>query len=131
MSDTAFEGLVLRVAAARRSRGDLDAAFLDAVAVVLGVDGLQRLVAWLVDEGLPGVLVGLADLVALPDAGRRLSSAVARLADRDAARSCVLQLERARRHLGLLAGLGPAHASDLTAELAQLAADLAAGREVL
>ncbi|GEM_PF-3347832 len=132
MSATAFDGLVLRVAAERRQRGDLDAAFLDAVAVVQGTEGLARLVSWLHEQGgLPGVLAGLAERLDSGGGARAVTAAVALLADREAGQAQAVQLERARRHLGLLAGLPASRRSDVSAEVEQLAQDLVAGRELL
>jgi hypothetical protein len=131
MSQAAFDSLVLRVATERRARGELDAAFLDAVAVVQGTGGLAQLVTSLqADGGLPGGLTGLTASLGGPDPHRGLASAVSRLAERDLSGQARVQLERARRHLALLEGLPATHAAAVTAELDQLAEDLVARREL-
>ncbi len=132
MSPPAFSRLVLQVASERRARGDLDAAFLDAVTVVQGTDGLVQLVTVLQAEGgLPGVLSGLTEALHGPDPQRRLASAVSRLAGRDDSRQARVQLERARRHLGLLQSLPEDQAVAVGEELAQLTDDLACARELV
>ena len=132
MSPPEFSDLVLAVASERRARGELDAAFLDAVAVVQGTGGLVQLVRSLQgDGGLPGVLSGLGETLQGPDPQRRVAAAVSRLAGRDASRQARVQLERARRHHGLLQGLPENHLEALGAEVDQLIEDLAGRRELV
>jgi hypothetical protein len=131
VSHAEFGPLVRRVADEHCARGALDPAFLDAVGVVLGTSGLHALVDALHASGdLPGVLTGLGGALPLPDAPRRVALAVSVLADPSRSRDAAVQLERARRHLGLLARHAETRPLDLRAEVEQLVTDLVAGREL-
>ncbi len=129
---TTFGDLVLRVASARAQRGELDASWLDASGLLLGLSGLRRLVQALhAGQALPGELAALAEADRASEGPRRLAALVGGLSDRELSRSNAVQLERARLHLELLAGLSPGRSQDVAEEVDQVVEDLVLGRELL